>query len=407
MISTVGGNSDGVLKHNCTVCGSASTVPVITLDQVPILCSVQWPSRQEAIHAPRGTIELSFCSECGHLFNSVFDASLMQYSDAYDCSLHFSASFNQYAEALADRLIAKYQLNGKDIVEIGCGKGEFLTMLCERGENRGLGFDVSYEPGRAHASERITFIKDYFQEKYLESNADLVVCRHVLEHIPQPASFLAAVRQALGERMQTAVYFEVPNALFTLEDLGVWDLIYEHCSYFSPSSLRSAFAHSGFHVTDMDIAFDGQFLSIEAMPDPDASRAHKTLITPRENERLERLSENVGAFRESYLNKLGEWHARLKNSCAQHKRTVLWGAGAKGVMFLNALDLGSVVEYVVDINPHKQGLYIAGTGQQIVSPEFLADYKPDAVIVMNPIYQDEIKQQLDLVGAAAEVCCAN
>ncbi len=57
----------------------------------------------------------------------------------------------------------------------------------------------------------------------------------------------------------------------------------------------------------------------------------------------------------------------------------------------------------VDINPHKQGTYIAGTGQEIVAPEFLRGYHPHVVIVMNPIYRQEIEQDLRRIGLAAEV----
>ena len=53
------------------------------------------------------------------------------------------------------------------------------------------------------------------------------------------------------------------------------------------------------------------------------------------------------------------------------------------------------IEYVVDINPHKQGKYIAGTGQKIIAPELLTDYQPDLVIIMNPIYKHEIQKMLE------------
>jgi len=406
MVTTASLKTAARPKRDCIVCKNGRIVPMIAIDRIPILCSVQWPTREDALNAPRGNIDLGFCPECGHIYNRVFDPDVLEYSDAYDSSLHYSASFNRYAEALADRLIDKYQLHGKNIIEIGCGKGEFLAMLCERGDNRGLGFDVSYEPERTQASERVIFIKDYFHEKYLEADADLVVCRHVLEHISHPVSFLATVRQALGERTQTVVYFEVPNVLFTLKDLGIWDLIYEHCSYFSPASLHSAFIRSGFRVSEMNVAFDGQFLSIEATPGPEAIQQEDPPEISQKDEELLCLERYVAAFQENYLRKLEEWRTRLQGSKEQRKRTVLWGAGAKGVIFLNAFASGNAVEYVVDINPHKQGLYVPGSGQQIVPPEFLTAYRPDQVIVMNSIYRDEIKRQLEGLGVTAEVCCA-
>jgi hypothetical protein len=75
------------------------------------------------------------------------------------------------------------------------------------------------------------------------------------------------------------------------------------------------------------------------------------------------------------------------------RRTVVWGAGSKGVTFLNTFR-DSGVDYAVDINTRKQGMYVAGTGQRIVPPEFLKDYQPDLITVMNPIYRKEIKQSI-------------
>jgi hypothetical protein len=65
--------------------------------------------------------------------------------------------------------------------------------------------------------------------------------------------------------------------------------------------------------------------------------------------------------------------------------------------------VGSEIEYVVDINPHKQEKHLAGTGHRIVSPTFLKEHAPDLVIVMNPIYQEEIRGDLAAMGLSPEV----
>jgi hypothetical protein len=75
-------------------------------------------------------------------------------------------------------------------------------------------------------------------------------------------------------------------------------------------------------------------------------------------------------------------------------RVVLWGGGSKAVAFLTTLNIQDEVQYVVDINPYKQGTYMTGTGQPIVGPQFLKEYQPDAVILMNPIYRREVENQL-------------
>ncbi len=89
-----------------------------------------------------------------------------------------------------------------------------------------------------------------------------------------------------------------------------------------------------------------------------------------------------------------EWQGRLRELRHAGRRAVVWGGGAEAVSFLNLLELGEAIEVVVDINPGKQGSYLAGTGQRIVPPEFLREYGPDEVIVMNPVYRGEIESRL-------------
>jgi hypothetical protein len=80
------------------------------------------------------------------------------------------------------------------------------------------------------------------------------------------------------------------------------------------------------------------------------------------------------------------------------QRAVLWGGGSKGVTFLTTLGVQDEIEYVVDINPYKHGTYMAGGGQEIVAPDFLRAYNPDLVIIMNPIYREEIRQDISRMG---------
>ena len=77
---------------------------------------------------------------------------------------------------------------------------------------------------------------------------------------------------------------------------------------------------------------------------------------------------------------------------------MLWGGGSKAVAFLTTLGVTNEIAYAVDINPRRSGTFLAGGGQQIVAPEFLRDYRPDVVIIMNPIYRDEIQAALADMG---------
>jgi hypothetical protein len=85
------------------------------------------------------------------------------------------------------------------------------------------------------------------------------------------------------------------------------------------------------------------------------------------------------------------------------RRVVLWGGGSKAVAFLTTLGVQDEIEYAVDINPYKHGTFLAGGGQKIVAPCFLQEYKPDTIVIMNPIYRDEIQLTLAAMGLYPEI----
>lgn len=389
----------------CIVCHSDNTEIAVEIPQVPVLCNILWPSREEALAVPKVDIELAFCHNCGHLYNPGFDPSLMVYTQEYENSLHFSPRFQQYAEQLAADLIARHGLQDKDIIELGCGKGDFLKIICGEGGNRGVGFDKSYVPDnpaesvvQCHSANgqktgEVRFIQDWYSEDYSDYPADFIMCRHVLEHIEEPYSYLMELRQILGDRNDVTVFFEVPNALFTLKDLAIWDIIYEHCSYYSKYSLEHLFTRCGFAVNDIYEAYEGQFLCIEATPTADDV---KPALNPAE------IASDLATFAERYATKSRQERATLAHLKDEGKRIVVWGSGSKGITFLNMLRLQEQVKYAVDINPRKQGKFITGAGQEIVPPSRLQDYRPEFVIVMNPVYLDEIKLMMTDMNLDAE-----
>jgi SAM-dependent methyltransferase len=365
---------------------------------MPVSIGIQWDTMEAARSCRRGDIALAFCTSCGFIWNRRFDPARLEYSQRYDNSLDFSPTFQEYARRLARRLIEAYEIRGKDVVELGCGKGHFLALLCEEGNNRGVGFDPSYEGARVQnsASDRITYHQDFYGEKYTGHRGDLICCRHVFEHIPDPAGFLSMVRRTIADRTSAVVYFEVPNVRFILERESVWDIIYEHCNYFGWESFESAFRREGFEVLGIEEAYDGQFLGLEARlaapSAPAPGPVSRDLSAP---------AGLVQRFAELVTERNRAWEARLEGYRTTGKRLVVWGAGAKAVTFLNMLRISDQAAYAVDINPHKQGLHLPGTGQRIVPPEFLGEYKPDIVILMNPIYRLEVEATLRQMGIPA------
>lgn len=387
-------------NYVCPGCDAAEMSVFYDLKQVPVHSVLLLPSREEALSYPKGDIALGFCRVCGFISNVAFDPDMHEYSSNYEATQGFSSTFNIFHRRLAMRLIERYDLHGKQIIEIGCGQGEFLSLLCELGGNYGVGFDPAYVSERDHrkALDRVTFIKDFYSEKYANYQGDFVCCKMTLEHIQLVADFVSTVRRSIGDRSGVIVFFQVPDVTRILRELAFWDIYYEHCSYFSLGSLARLFRRCGFDVVDLVKDYDDQYLMIEARP----GNGEVELLLGQEDD-LEALKRDVAYFGRNYRKKLRAWRRDLQEIRQRGQRVVIWGGGSKGVAFLTTLKTQDEIEYVVDINPHKQGTYMAGTGQKIVAPGFLRTYKPDVVVVMNPIYSDEIQRSLNVMGITAEL----
>jgi hypothetical protein len=392
-----------VRTSQCPACGSSQVRVLLTLPSVPVLCNQLFPTRALALQAPMGDLDLAFCDACGHVYNAAFDPGMMAYTQAYENSLHFSPSFQRFAEELADRLIRQYDLHGKNIIDLGCGKGDFLKLICDRGENRGTGFDPSYvpDPVDSKPGSPVRFVREFYSERHTAIPVDLISCRHVLEHVHQPREFVAGLRRSIGNRQATAIYFEVPNVLYTLRDLGIWDLIYEHCAYFSAGSLCRLFTSTGFDVHTVQESFGGQYLGLEAHPAVRDLGIRRTGVPdPVEMFAL------VEKFSTRYREKVAVWKEKIEELRREGKRAVVWGGGSKGVTFLNVVKAGEEIEVMVDINPRKTGLFIPGTGQQVVGPGSLQQSPAEVIVVMNPLYVGEIRAQVKAMGIRAEFVVA-
>ena len=384
----------------CPSCGSGGMTPFYSVGSVPVHSCIMFSTDAEAREFPRGNIEIGNCSECGFVWNMAFDPDVRDYSPLYEDQQCYSETFNSFARSLAGRIIEKYGIRNKDIVEIGCGKGDFLAMMCEMGNNRGVGIDPSCDKGRivGPAADRITVIQDYYSEKYSGYTGDLVMCRHTLEHIHDTRKFVETVRRGIGDRRQTVVFFEIPDVTIVLENLVFWDIYYEHCSYFSPGSLGRLFRSCGFEVLDLYVDFDDQYLMIEARPADSAG-------TPphRREEGVGEMTKRVEHFAARVAEQRSRWLRLVREKHAAGDRPVIWGSGSKCVAFLTTLGIDEEIGCVVDINPRRHGKYITGCVKRIEPPAYLKEYRPRTIIAMNPIYKDEISAMAQSMGLNAEV----
>lgn len=377
----------------CPVSNSSRLLPFFEMKQAPVMINVLYESHHEATTVTRGDIVLSFCEESGHVFNQSFDESLLDYSLEYNNTLHHSPRFQEYAEELCENLVDQFDLRGKSIIDVGCGHGDFLRLICEVGGCTGHGFDPSYRPRKQPEPAGVDFSRSYFSPENAPKQIDFVCCRHVLEHIKEPREFLRMLRKSVGASREVTFFFEVPNALFMLRNMAIWDIIYEHCSYYTPTSLRRLFCGAGFEVLDVRERFGGQFLTLCARPAPPTSEAFGDTAP---------LRALVKAFRSRYQDEVTHVHNKLLAARAAGRSAVIWGAGSKGITFLNVLGSSETIRYAIDINTSKHGKYVAGTGQPIHPPERIQTEPADIVLIMNPIYESEIRQAVASFGIGTE-----
>lgn len=386
-------------NYLCPGCGCPDPDVFFRLDSIPVHCNILWPTAEAARRAPRGDMQLAACAGCGLVFNAAFDAALVTYDASYENSLHYSPRFEAYADELARDLANRLDLRNRLVVEVGCGKGEFLRQLCRKSGAHGLGIDASYDPDivvEGPDVDGIRFVREPFSTLPEDSQPALMFCRHVLEHIPDPAPFVAELTAGARRAQGCRVLIEVPNVLFTLRDLGIWDLIYEHCLYFSTPSLTRLCERAGLRVDRAAPVFGDQFLCVEAS-------VGETGTGGTFADDVREVRDLATRFGGEYARKVDMWQRRLRELRAAGRKVVLWGAGSKGITFVNTVPGGAALSALVDLNPRKQGRFVPGTGQPVVAPADLRTIRPDVIVAMNPLYKEEIVDIARQHGLCASV----
>ncbi len=382
---------------HCPNCEGAGASTFYHVNGVPTHSVLLFSDAADARNFQKGDILLAHCPSCDFIWNTRFDPALEAYGLGYEATQAYSETFNAFHRQLAEHVIERFALRGKRVVEIGCGQGEFLSLLCDLGPNEGLGFDPAFDASRkdVNRSDNATFIADFYGKKYIDTRADLFCCKMTLEHIPDTLDFMRNIRRAIGNNPDAALFFMIPNAGYILDETAFWDVYYEHCSYFTPTSLGALMTGAGFSVTDIYPAYDDQYLVVEATVST-STPFDKSSNSELNGNRVRQFNENVTRFKTA-------WRRRLEALAAGGQKAVLWGGGSKAVSFVTTVDVGDNVSAAVDINPHKWNTFLPGTGHPVIGPEELAGLNPGLIIVMNPIYMDEIRRELSRLHINAEL----
>ena len=383
----------------CPNCDASGMDVFYEVKDIPAHSCLMLDNQQAALQYPKRDLSLGFCRACGFISNVIFDAQVLEYSGGYEEQQSFSARFRAFQTDLITRLIARYDVRDKDVVEIGCGKGDFLVELCEAGGNRGVGIDPACDPERmqGRGDGRVHFIRDFYSERCSQIPCGFLCCRHTLEHIHPTNQFVGLMRKVVGDRKDMVVFFEVPAVERVLGEGAFWDVYYEHCSYFSLGSLARVFRANRFEISEVGTDFDDQYLLIVARPVD-----RPTAPSLPEEDDLEQITHDVADFRVKVMDLISSWRSRIIAFRERGKRIAVWGSGSKCVAFLSTLGIAGEIDTVVDINPYRQGKWLPVSGKRVEAPESLRITSPDVILVMNPIYSEEIRRDLDTMGVSAE-----
>ncbi len=328
-------------------------------EQLPIFQNQMFHSEKEAINCVRGDVVLVQNLKTGLIFNQVFKSELMKYNADYQNEQAVSTFFQWHLQDVSEIIQKHFQ--GHSLIEVGCGKGHFLEQL------QGIGFDITgWDP--TYEGSNPSIVKKFFSPE-AGQRAEGIILRHVLEHVQEPVEFISKLRDVNGGGK---IYIEVPCFDWICEHRAWFDIFYEHVNYFRLTDFSRMFGS----VYEAGHTFNGQYLYVVAdlatirVPDYDAQ------------DRFE--------FPGDFFDTVEQLAVRLR---AQSKYTV-WGGASKGVIFALFMErAGAKVEMVIDINPAKQGKFLAATGIKVLSPEdAMCRLSPGAdVYVMNGNYLNEVK----------------
>jgi len=342
--------------------GDDAVREVYRAEQLPVLQNRMFASAEAARSCARGDVVLVQSAETGLVFNRAFRPELVEYDADYQNEQGLSAAFARHLDGVLD--VMRRHFAGSSLLEVGCGKGLFLEQLLAAGFDV-TGLDPTYEGSNARV------IREFFTPA-VGIRAEGIVLRHVLEHVQDPVAFLAGLREANGGR--GTIYIEVPCLDWIASHHAWFDIFYEHVNYFRRVDFERMFGT----VHEAGHSFAGQYLYVVA----DLA----TLAPPR------RPRDDVFSLPPGFLSAIDESRERLRAGASTAR--AIWGGASKGVIFALLMERAGVrIDTVIDINPAKQGRYLAATGLRVQSPDEAMAHLPAGadVFVMNSNYRSEIE----------------
>lgn len=366
----------------CRSCGSTGFGEVIDLGLMPLVNNLL---RSPKDIAPRWPLHVVFCREC----------SLAQLTEApppgamFDEYLYFSSQSQTMVEH-AQRLVDRFVKPGDRVLEIASNDGYLLKHALARGAVV-QGVDPAKNVAAFANSQGVPTRCCYFDRASARvlrdewGTADVIYANNVLAHVPDPNELAAGIATMLAP--DGIAHIEVPSLIRMIEACAFDTIYHEHHSYFSLTALQALFDRHLLAITDAEIA-DVHGGSFHLQIGRRGESNDRVLALLAQEQKLGVREDRLYAdFAQRVRNLKSDLHAAIN----RFHRVAAVGAAAKGIVLLNAFDLGrDRIAWVADVSPHKQGRFAPGTGQPIVSPQKLLTERPDAALLLPWNIKDEI-----------------
>ncbi|ACK67303.1 C-methyltransferase [Rippkaea orientalis PCC 8801] len=318
----------------------------------------------------------------------------------------YSVSWLQHAQAYSELMIQRFGFNeSSQIIEVASNDGYLLQYFAKKGIPV-LGIEPAANVAKVAEEKGIPTVVRFFgvaTAKDLVSQgkkADLLLGNNVLAHVPDLNDFVAGMKIIL--KPDGILTVEFPHLLQLIEQNQFDTIYHEHFSYFSFLTVEKVFA-----------AHDIELFDVEELPTHGGSLRiygkHHSAVEPVISPRVKQLKEKeikAGLDQlETYLTfekKVRETKRKILSflieAKSQNKSIVGYGAPAKGNTLLNYCGVRTdFIDYTVDRNPHKQGLFLPGTRIPIYHPDKIQETQPDYLLILPWNIKDEIIEQMDYI----------
>ncbi len=355
----------GAVLKRCRVCGAAlSNMPVIELRNMPD--SAQGFLTKAQLKRDRlRDLSIYQCNACGILQHT--NRPVPYYRDVIRASA-YSPEMKAFRIKQFRSFLNRFDLKDKKIIEVGCGRGEFVELMMRAGAQNVFGLEHSVSAVRQARKRGLNVFQGYPEgsEYRIKNNPfDAFYTLNFLEHAPYINEFLKNIQINLADDAVGLV--EVPNFDMMVYESMISEFIRDHIFYFTKDSFRHLLECNGFEVLELEAIWYNYILS----------------AVVRKRRRID-LSHFSTALADLTL-EFNDLKDRFRG-----KKIVVWGAGHQALAVLSMTGIYKSIDYVVDSAEFKQGLYCPGSKLEVKGPDILLKDRPDLIIVMCGSYSDEV-----------------